>query len=103
MMRVARILTCSPCGILDPRVVVAGSRAGALGVLDPGFRVLAPTVVDAVARIGGLLRGRRFGVRLRSETVESSFLEAAPKNLAVVVVAGREGSDWAHLHTTICR
>ena len=101
MIRIPRVLTWSPAGLLDARVAVAGSRAGGLGVLDLGSRSQAGTAIEALNRIGSLLKRQRFGVRFRAEGVDRAFLNSAPENLALVTVAGRHGLDWAGLRGAI--
>ena len=95
-----RVLALAPTGLLDPAPVVAGSRAGALGVLDPGPNPgpdVGPTLA-ALQRVARFL-DRPFGVRLPTLGTSSAWLERAPVGLAAVI--GTEGdtapsvADWA--------
>jgi acyl transferase domain-containing protein/NAD(P)H-dependent flavin oxidoreductase YrpB (nitropropane dioxygenase family) len=88
----------------DPGIAVAGSRAGALGVLDFGLGFEGAAVWQAAGDVARYLRrqgqgGRPgFGVRLPVTTIEPALLEGLPDALRVVVAVegGLAGDvpDW---------
>ena len=94
-----RIVALAPGGVADAGVVVAGSRAGALGVLDFGFGVEAGSVRMAAERAAGYLRrqGLGFGVRLLAGAVGASWVAGLPGELRAVFAAEDGGgcTDWA--------
>ncbi len=83
-----------PSGFLDTRICVAGSRAGALGVIDLGSR-MELTTRDALAKAGALLRGRSFAVRVQPEALNPQALTSFPENLRVVIVAEARDGQWS--------
>src|SRR5438309_8690160 len=93
-LRIPRVVALAPCGFLDPRVVVAGCRAGALGALDfsQEFK-LGPASAAAwsVAR----LTDRPFAVRLVASAIDRPWLDASPRNLEAVIVVQPHDGDWA--------
>ena len=86
MARIPRVLVYSPTGLIDPRMVVAATRAGGLGVLDLGPRFESTDVLATVDRISGLVRGRQFGVRIEAQTLDRMGPRDTPSALAVIVV-----------------
>ncbi|HMB03887.1 MAG TPA: beta-ketoacyl synthase N-terminal-like domain-containing protein, partial [Isosphaeraceae bacterium] len=96
---IPRILTLAPGGLNDPGVVVAGSRAGALGVLDVGLRFEAGAAVEAARRTAALLGDRGFGLRVSGEAVRGGdeWLDRLPAGLGVVVVAAPGAGDEARV------
>src|SRR5438270_3292230 len=101
MRRIPRILTLSPGGVLGARAAVAGSRSGALGVLDLGSGVVDREAHEAVDRVGRLLKDRSFGVRLDGEALGGALLGRAPSNLGVVVVSDGGRVDWKRARLAI--
>src|SRR5512142_3405711 len=99
------ILTLAPGGLTDPGVVVAGSRAGALGVLDVGLRFEAGAVVEATRRTAAYLGDRGFGLRVSGEAVRGGdeWLDRLPAGLGVVVVAAIGAGDEARVFDVIRR
>jgi acyl transferase domain-containing protein/NAD(P)H-dependent flavin oxidoreductase YrpB (nitropropane dioxygenase family) len=73
-------------------MVVAGSRAGALGILDAGFRFDAGSCVRTAERVARSLGDRAFGLRVRGEAIEgqAEWLDLLPAGLSVMVIAGIE-------------
>src|SRR5438105_1044910 len=101
-----RILTLSPGGQEDPGVgvVVAGSRAGALGVLDFGIRSDAGAVREASERASRYLGGRGFGLRLRAGALGDALPDRWPAGLGVVVAVEEDSNDdWAGTLATLRR
>src|SRR3954468_18974562 len=92
-----RIATLAPCGLVDPGVVVAGCRAGALGIFNFGNRFDAEATYEAATRAARYLGGRRFGVRLPASALLDASLGRLPVELDVFVAveAGRGGDDWS--------
>src|SRR3982750_1410590 len=60
----SRVMALSPSGQGDASVVIAGSRAGALGVFDYGFGDLSQVDARALRRASRFLKDRPFGLRL---------------------------------------
>jgi acyl transferase domain-containing protein/NAD(P)H-dependent flavin oxidoreductase YrpB (nitropropane dioxygenase family) len=82
----------------DAGVVVAGSRAGALGVLDFGFGLSSEAVRGAAERAADYLRrsGLGFGLRLPAGAVGAGWLDGLPEQLSAVFAAEEGGvcTDW---------
>src|SRR5262249_44072923 len=95
MRRIPRIITLSPGGVRGVWAAVAGSRAGALGVLDLEGVAEPGQAQDAVQRVGRLLKGRGFGVRLGTGALDGPLVGGAPRNLGVVIVSAAKGGGWA--------
>ena len=94
MTLIPRILAWSPPGLVDPRLVVAGSRAGALGVFDLTLPIKTDQA-ETVMRVAAEALGRRtFGVRVPADAPVAPTLEVAPANLSTVILAGSAASDW---------
>src|SRR4051794_29603824 len=89
-----RVWALSTSGQGDPGVVIAGSRAGALGLLDFGLRFEAGAAGRAVRRASALLKDRAFGLRVPAGALAESFLKGLPENLRVVVLAEDGEVDW---------
>src|SRR4051794_26827790 len=91
-----RLITLSPTGLADPGVVVAGCRAGALGVLDFGTCFEVETARAAAGRVARYLDGGGFGLRLPAGALGAVALEGMPAGLGVVVVVEDGGGrdDW---------
>src|SRR4051794_40798041 len=87
---IPRILAVAPGGLIDPGIVVAGSRAGALGVLDAGFRFEAGALLEGAGRVSRYLGEKAFGLRVAGEATRgpADWLERLPAALGVIVVEG---------------
>ncbi len=87
---IPRMMTVGPGGLDDPGMVVAGSRAGALGVLDAGFRFDAGSCIRTAERVARCLGDRPFGLRAWGEAFEgpAEWLDRLPAGLDVIVVTG---------------
>lgn len=81
-----RILTFSPGGLTDPGVVVAGSRAGALGVLDLGDRFEVEAAQEAATVVARFLGGRAFGLRMLASELRRDFLVKLDASVSAIVV-----------------
>src|SRR5262245_1874778 len=102
---IPHIVTLAPAGLADPGVAVAGSRAGAVGVLDFGFGFDGEAVLRAAEGVARYLRGQGhgrkhalgFGLRLPVEAAGAWALGRLPSELSVVVAVGGRGKalDWA--------
>lgn len=89
-----RVIALSPTGSTDPGVVVAGCRAGALGVLDLGFGFDAKAT-EAAHRIARYVADRPFGFKLPVEEVREGWLREMPDGLRVVIVGVDGVGDWS--------
>ena len=94
MLKLPRVQAWSISGRVDLRTALAGSRAGGLGVLDCTLGFEAEGVRKAIARLGGVLKGLPFGVRLREGDLGRVLGWGMPANLAAVVVMGAGEVDW---------
>src|SRR5690242_551744 len=94
-----RVMTLSPCGEGDPGVVVAASRAGALGVFDFGFGAEGGEVRRSIEAAAHFLKGRPFGIRLGLEdaAAEGDFAALADPLRAIVIRGGglADEAAWA--------
>src|SRR4051812_38623696 len=95
----SRVMALSPSGQADPSVVVAGSRAGALGVFDFNLGDLAQVPFGAFDAASRFLKDRAFGVRLASSSLERGVPDEWPANLRVLVVSECGGEDWGQLRS----
>ena len=95
------ILALAPEGLSDPRVVVAGARAGALGALDSGQRFETEAVIAAAGRVAAVLgaRGPLFGLRVPAASFrsEAAWLQQLPSTLGVLVVIGIDDGEGPRL------
>ena len=77
-LQLPRVLALAPSGVSDSGLVVAGSRAGALGVLDFGITFDAEPACEAVRRVAGRHRlaecSGGFGGRIRTSDRDRSRL-----------------------------
>src|SRR3954469_14652154 len=89
-----RVWALSTSGQGDPGVAIAGSRAGALGLLDFGLGFEVGAVSAAVRRASRFLEGRSFGLRVPAGALGDAALGEMPENLGVVVVAEDGDVDW---------
>ncbi len=101
MRRLPRILTLSPGGCHGERATLAGSRAGALGLLDLGLDTDSSASGRAIGRVSGWLKANEFGVRIAPAWLTNGFLTDAPANLSTAVVAGRDETDWHAVRAVI--
>src|SRR4051794_9184373 len=99
----SRVMVLSPSGQGDPSVVVAGSRAGALGVFDYGLGDLDQVQPESLEAASRLLKDRPFGIRLSSSSLSRSVPDHWPANLRVLVASececGSGGIDWRRLRS----
>jgi acyl transferase domain-containing protein/NAD(P)H-dependent flavin oxidoreductase YrpB (nitropropane dioxygenase family) len=98
-VRIPRIITTTPVGLLDVRMAVAGSRAGALGTLDLGVGAggCGSEARSAIERTSTLLGNRQFGIRVEAWALAEWDFSTAPENLAAVVAWGEPENGWAPL------
>jgi malonyl CoA-acyl carrier protein transacylase len=68
-----RIIVCTPPALADPSIAIAGSRAGALGVLDLEYILDVPQAVSGIEKLAQFAR-KRWGVKLDGDREE--FLAA---------------------------
>ena len=96
MTRIPRILTIAPGGGLALRLLAASARTGALGLFDLGAGpdMGLADVAGALRRVGDVLAGRRFGVRIGVDGLGADLLGRFPASVSLVVVGGRADSDW---------
>ncbi|MDE3074270.1 MAG: acyltransferase domain-containing protein, partial [Chloroflexota bacterium] len=78
----------SPAGAPDPALAIAGSRAGAFGLLNLEFACQLPPARAALSKLMGLGRGR-LGVVLQEEATELWELVLEPELSGISVVAFR--------------
>lgn len=102
MRRIPRIITLSPGGLNGERAALAGSRAGALGLLDLEYESDTVQCRRSIERLGRLLKGRMFGIRIGHDRLDQLRFESAPADLGVVVVTG-ERVDWGKVLDLIGR
>jgi acyl transferase domain-containing protein/NAD(P)-dependent dehydrogenase (short-subunit alcohol dehydrogenase family) len=102
---IPRILTVGPGGFDDPGMVVAGSRAGALGVLDAGFRFDEESCVKVAEHIARYLGDRSFGLRVPGEAFAGQvlWLDRLPAGLSLIIVDGISGGDEGRFFELIRR
>src|SRR5262249_29331298 len=103
MRRTPRIITLSPGGVRGVWATLAASRAGAVGVLDLDGVAEFGHARDAVGRVGRLLKGRTFGVRLGAHALDAFLAGGAPENLGVVIVSAVGGDGWAGARERLAR
>ncbi|HTE59387.1 MAG TPA: SDR family NAD(P)-dependent oxidoreductase [Solirubrobacteraceae bacterium] len=76
----------SPAGPPDERLAIAGSRAGAIGVLNLEFATAAADAAASLSRLAALGRGR-WGALVDGATDMLDTVLAAPGELGVVLIA----------------
>ncbi|HMM40682.1 MAG TPA: beta-ketoacyl synthase N-terminal-like domain-containing protein, partial [Thermomicrobiales bacterium] len=81
------ILVCSPPGMPDPTLPIAGSRAGAIGILNLELVADLGLAVDAIDRLVTFGRGR-FGVLLDGDAADlrAAILDRAPAAVELVCI-----------------
>src|SRR5947209_6566626 len=95
MMRLLpRVWALSTTGQGGSGVVVAGSRAGGLGILDLGVCADEDAARRTLCRISALLKDRAFGLRVPAGDRLESMLDDLPENLRLVIVVEGRGVDW---------
>ena len=82
-------------------MVVAGSRAGALGVLDLANRDDLERSGQTILTVGKILKDCPFGVKVSADSLRPGFLESAPKALTTVIVEQGHGRIWSSALETI--
>ncbi|MFO0908891.1 MAG: nitronate monooxygenase [Isosphaeraceae bacterium] len=97
MARIPRILTVATPGVLDPRLVVASARAGALGVLDPApiGRGANWSLRETLERTSETLQRLGFGVRCDASELTPAVVTSWPANLGLVVVRNVGSALWS--------
>src|SRR3954452_18415636 len=102
-----RIVTLAPGGLRDPGVVVAGCRAGALGVLNFGIRFDVEAAREAAERAARYVRGRGFALRLPMAALGDApaSLDRLPDelNVFVAIEGGGGRDDWAAARAAVRR
>lgn len=96
--KLPRVMALSAGGEGDPGVVIAASRAGALGVLDYGLGDGAVGSGRVLQQTSRYLKDRPFGIRLPLEALERLDLAGSPAVLRVVIACGGSTADestWA--------
>ena len=92
-LHLPRIVAYSTSAAGDPGMVVAGSRPGALGVLDFGLGVGTDQDFEVIRRTSRFLGERRFGLEHSGLGIEELPASRLPENLGVLIVTGAE--DWS--------
>lgn len=64
-----QIIVCNPPGLADPSIAIAGSRAGALGVLDLEYIQDVPTALQGIERLAKFA-GNGWGIKLDADREE---------------------------------
>ena len=90
-----RIIVLAPGGLVDPGVVVAGCRAGALGAFDFGLGFDPGRAAEAARRASEYVVGREFGLRVSADALEPGWLAGMPDRLGLVIVTEVVATDWA--------
>src|SRR6516225_377317 len=88
-----RLIALAPLGRVEPGVVVAACRAGALGSLDFGIDFSAGSVADAAAQVVRFCE-RPFGLRLPAPEIQATLLRGSPQSLSVLIGTEADGPDW---------
>jgi acyl transferase domain-containing protein/NAD(P)H-dependent flavin oxidoreductase YrpB (nitropropane dioxygenase family)/NAD(P)-dependent dehydrogenase (short-subunit alcohol dehydrogenase family) len=88
-LTIPRVLALAPSGWFHPALVVAASRAGALGVLDVGLD-FEPERIRAALREIARFGDRPFGLRIAAPALDHEFLQAVPESLRIAIVFGIE-------------
>ncbi len=96
-----RIIVLSPGSLVDPGVVVAGCRTGALGAFDFGLSFDLEWVAAAALGASGYAGGREFGLRVPAEALGPEWLAGMPDRLGVVIVTEGAETDWARARATL--
>src|SRR5829696_753157 len=84
-------IVCSPPGPPDAALAIAGSRAGALGVLDLEFAAEASGAGGALARLAALGRGRRGALVDAGSGLLEVVLDEPFDGLDAILLAGASG------------
>ncbi len=90
-----RIIVLSPGGLVEPGVVVAGCRAGALGAFDFGLGFDPGRAAEAARRASEYVVGREFGLRVSADALAPGWLAGMPDRLGLVIVTEVVATDWA--------
>src|SRR3954465_12693235 len=88
MPRLLDFMVLTPAGTPDPALAIAGSRAGALGVLNLEFANDKPTSFAALARLASHGQGR-LGILLNGgeEDLLADILAMSAPDLGVIILA----------------
>ncbi len=98
-----RVMVFSPSGLIEPAMVVGGSRAGALGAFDFAGRLDAEGAAEATRVAMKSLRSREFGLRLAAGYLDEEWLVGLPEGAGVVIATGGDATDWPAALATIRR